>query len=85
MILVQKKDSKDFKPRARQNVVFEHGYLIGKLGREKVCALKKDDVETPNDISGIVYTPMDNNQAWKISVAKEMKKVGYNIDFNKIL
>lgn len=35
------KDTNDFKPRARQNVVFEHGYLIGKLGREKVHALKK--------------------------------------------
>ena len=34
----------DLKPRARQNVVFEHGYLIGKLGRNKVCALVKEEV-----------------------------------------
>ncbi|MBS1582296.1 MAG: nucleotide-binding protein, partial [Bacteroidetes bacterium] len=40
--------------RARQNVVFEHGYLIGKIGRKNVCALVKGDVETPNDISGVV-------------------------------
>lgn len=79
------KDTNDFKPRARQNVVFEHGYLIGKLGREKVHALKKDNVETPNDISGIVYTEMDSGKAWQIAIAKEMKKVGYDIDFNKIM
>ncbi len=42
--------------RARQNVVFfEHGYLISKLGRNNVCALVKQSVEIPNDISGIVY------------------------------
>jgi hypothetical protein len=33
--------------RARQNVVFEHGYLMAKLGRKNVCALVKDDIETP--------------------------------------
>ena len=41
--------------RARQNVVLEHGYLMGKLGRSKVCALVKGDVEMPSDIDGIVY------------------------------
>ena len=47
-------DDNQLKPRARQNVVFEHGYLIGKLGRDRVCALMKDEVEYPNDISGIL-------------------------------
>ena len=68
--------------RARQNVVFEHGYLISKLGRNNVCALVKPSVETPNDISGIVYIPFDSNGGWKIPLAKEMKSSGYEIDFN---
>ena len=68
--------------RARQNVVFEHGYLIGKLGRNNVCALVKESVETPNDISGIVYISLDSNGGWKIPLAKEMKSSGYEIDFN---
>jgi len=71
--------------RARQNVVFEHGYLIAKLGRSNVCALVKQEVETPNDISGIVYIPFDSNEGWKIPLAKEMKNSGYEVDFNLFL
>jgi predicted nucleotide-binding protein len=67
------------RPRARQNVVFEHGYLIGKLGRPRVCALVKGDVETPNDISGIVYISMDDFGGWKEPLKREMKTNGYNL------
>lgn len=76
-------DSKKF--RARQNVVFEHGYLIARLGRDNVCALVKQGVETPNDISGIVYVTFDSNGGWKISLAKEMKRSGYAVDLNLFL
>lgn len=65
--------------RARQNVVFEHGYLMAKLGRENVCALVKGEIETPNDISGVVYVPLDGYGGWKNAVAKELKACGYFI------
>lgn len=71
--------------RARQNVVFEHGFLMGKIGRNNVCALVKGNVEYPNDISGVVYEDMDNNGAWKLKVAKELKAAGYQIDMNNII
>lgn len=73
------------KPRARQNVVFEHGYLIGKLGRHNVCALVKGDVEIPNDISGVVYVPLDSHGGWHLAVAKEMRNSGYAVDMNKVI
>jgi predicted nucleotide-binding protein len=72
------------KARARQNVVFEHGFLIGKIGRGKVCALVKGDIETPNDISGVVYVNMDDSDAWCFKIAKELKKAGYDIDLNDL-
>lgn len=71
------------KYRARQNVVFEHGYLMCKLGRSKVCALVKGDVETPGDISGVVYIKMDSAGAWKIQLANNLKAAGLEVDLNK--
>ena len=71
--------------RARQNVVFEHGYLIGKIGRRNVCALVKDEIEVPNDISGVVYIPMnEDDDSWGYKLAKEMKVSGLDIDMNKL-
>lgn len=78
-------DEENYKARARQNVVFEHGYLIGKIGRKNVCALVKGEIETPNDISGVVYISMDDNNAWHIAIARELKKAGYEIDMNKLV
>jgi predicted nucleotide-binding protein len=67
------------KNRARQNVVFEHGYLMAKLGRKNVCALVKGEIETPNDISGVVYVTIDTFSAWKNQVAKELIACRYSI------
>lgn len=65
--------------RARQNVVFEHGFLIGKLGRSRVVAVVKGQVETPNDISGVVYVAMDTEGNWKQELTKEMRGAGYKV------
>lgn len=78
-------DSQPLKPRARQNVVFEHGYLNAKLGRNRVCALVEEGVEYPGDLSGVVYIPIDQNGAWKIKVANEMKAAGIDVDMNKVV
>ena len=77
-------DKPELKKRARQNVVFEHGFLIGKIGRNNVCALVKGDIETPNDISGVVYVKMDEEDAWHLKIAKELRNSGYKIDMNKL-
>ncbi|XDF33605.1 nucleotide-binding protein [Paracidovorax avenae] len=71
--------------RARQNVVFEHGYLIGRLGRQNVSALVDGKLELPNDISGVVYISLDEGSAWQLQLAKEMKQSGYKIDMNKLI
>ena len=78
-------DKNNIRERARQNVVFEHGYLIGKLGRENVCALVKGDIEKPNDISGLVYIELDSQKAWRFNIARDMKKLGYDIDLNNLI
>ncbi|NMY16014.1 nucleotide-binding protein [Pseudomonas sp. WS 5019] len=72
----------ELKARARQNVIFEHGYLMGKLGRANVVPLVAGSIELPSDISGIVYI---TDKDWQVDIAKEMKDAGYEIDFNKLL
>ncbi len=79
-----KADSEE-KPRARQNVILELGYFVGRLGRDRVCALLKDTVEMPSDYVGVVYVSWDDAGAWKMEIAKEMHAAGYDIDFNKVI
>lgn len=71
--------------RARQNVVLELGYFLGKLGRERVVALRRGDVEIPSDILGVVYTPFDDGGAWKQLLARELKAADYEIDWSLVV
>lgn len=73
------------KLRARQNVIFELGYFIGRLGRNRVCALYRPDVEIPSDYSGVLYQELDERGAWRLELAKELKAAGLPIDMNKAL
>ena len=72
------------KLRARQNIIFELGYLRGGLGSKRLCALYKEGVELPSYIRGVVYVPMDGAGEWKESIVREMKSVGLLIDENKV-
>ena len=75
------KDATSENLRARQNVVFEAGYFMGKLGRENVVLIANPDIEIPSDLKGVVYT---NEKSWQIDVLKELKAIGYAIDLNKL-
>ena len=70
--------------RARQNVVLELGYFMAKLGRSRVCVLKDPEVETPSDILGIIYTPLDARGSWRYELADELKAAGYAVDLNDL-
>ncbi len=73
------------KPRARQNVVLELGYFIGILGRARVCALLKGDIEIPTDFAGVLYKPIDAKGAWRFELAREIKAAGIEVDLNNAL
>ncbi len=73
------KTESDDKPRARQNVVFEMGYFIGKLGRERVFLLLENGVQKPGDLDGIIYIPIDSADGWKLKLVRELKVAGYRV------
>jgi predicted nucleotide-binding protein len=72
------------RPRARQNVILELGYFVGRLGRKKVCPLIEGDVELPSDVLGVVWVTLDAHEGWHMKLAKELRAAGFDIDLNKI-
>ena len=75
----------NLKWRARQNVTREMFWFAGRLGRDRVCALRKGDVEMPSDFAGVGYIEMDDRGAWKAVVLKELETAGYEVDWKKAL
>lgn len=69
------------KDRARQNVVFEAGFFMGRLGRERVIILADQGVELPSDLKGVVYT---GSSSWQLDVLRELRAIGFSVDYNKI-
>ena len=63
--------------RARPNVIFEFGYFVGKLTRNRVCCLYTGDVEIPSDLKGLVYKRYHNSvEEVAYSIQKDLKVVG---------
>ena len=71
--------------RARQNVIFELGYFVGKLGRGRACLLRKGNAEVPSDLYGVVYTEMDGADGWKIKLARELRAARLKFDTDSVL
>lgn len=66
--------------RARQNVIFEFGYFVGKLGRRRVCCLYRGDVVLPSDLHGLVYKKYERSvEEVAYSILKELQAAGYQI------
>jgi predicted nucleotide-binding protein len=73
------------RPRARQNVILELGFFLGKLGRNNVLALYRHegDFELPSDYQGVLWTPYD--AGWRLKLVQELRSSGYNTDANRLL
>jgi predicted nucleotide-binding protein len=78
-------EPKNLKPRARQNVILELGYFMGKLSRFRVCALFKKGVEIPSDYQGVLYIELDPAGAWKKNLAQELVEANFSIDLDGLL
>jgi len=80
------KAGEEFRSRVRQNVLLELGYFLGRLGRDRVCALAStQDMEIPTDFAGVVWEPLDKNGGWKQTLARELDAVGFVIDWNLVM
>jgi predicted nucleotide-binding protein len=78
------KDDGELEKRTRQNVIFEAGYFMGKIGRENTIILLEQGLNFPSDLEGYVYFEIDKKQRWHLDVAKELKELGFKIDMNDL-
>jgi predicted nucleotide-binding protein len=73
-------DDKKIEFRARQNVIFEFGYFLAKLGRRNVCCIYKEGVNLPNDIAGLLYKQVGETiDSIGYEIIKELKAIGLKI------
>ncbi len=70
--------------RARQNVIFELGFFLGQLGRERVAVLVDEGVEKPSDISGLVYIALDSAGAWKSALGRELEAASITVNYARM-
>lgn len=72
-------------PRARQNVILELGYFVGRLGRDFVAALLVGEVDLPSDVRGVAYIPyQDTNEVWKGLLLRELRHTHMPINLDAI-
>ena len=80
----RKNKARKMQSRTRQNVVFEMGYFMALLGRERVMLLLQEGVEEPSDLKGIVYTQLDKDGNWKHRLVKELREQGYHVSSDSL-
>jgi predicted nucleotide-binding protein len=75
------------KLRPRQDVVFELGFLLGKLGRSNVIVFQREcqNFEVPTDFEGMKVTAFDDRDSWKLALIRELINCGLAVDGDRIL
>jgi predicted nucleotide-binding protein len=77
------------KLKPRQDVIFELGFLLGKLGKEKVLVLyresEKGEFEVNTDFEGVTSAPFDNLDSWKLALLRGLLGSGYQVEGDRIL
>jgi predicted nucleotide-binding protein len=84
-LLSPDEELKDGSKRARQNVILEIGYFLGKLDKSRVKLVKKGDTEIPSDLSGILYENYDEAGSWKIKLCKDLQAAGIFVDLEAVI
>ncbi len=75
------------KLRPQQDVIFELGFVLGKLGKDKVMVLfrESDTFEVPTIFASLKVTAFDDRDSWKLALLRELASSGYVVDGDRIL
>jgi len=71
----------------RQDVALMFGFLLGKLGKDRVLAFYKEspNFEFPIDFEGVKFTALDDRGSWKHTLIRELVGCGYTVDAERLL
>jgi predicted nucleotide-binding protein len=73
--------------RPQQEAIFELGFLLGKLSKDKVLILfrEAENFEVPTNFAGLKVTAFDDRDSWKLALVRELANNGYSIEGDRIL
>lgn len=66
-------------------LLLELGFLMGALGRDRICFLVAGNVAMAPPWEGVVRLPMDEAGMWHLLLARAMKQAGLDVDMNRAL
>ena len=71
----------------KQDVILLFGFLLGKLGKDRVLAFYR---ESPNfvfpiDFEGVKFAALDDRESWKRVLIRELVGCGYTVDTERLL
>ncbi len=71
----------------RQDVLLMFGFLLGKLGKDKVLAFYREspNFAFPIEFEGVKFTALDDRDSWKLSLIRELTGCGYTVDAERLL
>lgn len=79
-VIKSRNKEEELKSRARQNVILELGYFMGKLGRDRVCCIYKGEMDIPSDISGVAHLSYERkiDDCYR-DIIRELREAHYEI------
>jgi predicted nucleotide-binding protein len=83
IVLMTPDDDTHTGKRARQNVILELGYFLGRFrgnSMRRIVVIKHGDVEIPSDISGVIYMEFFKNpDELHLKLKKQFAHWGYQL------
>ena len=70
-----------------QDVTLMFGFLLGKLGKDRVLAFYKENsnLKVPIEFEGVKFTALDDRDSWKFALIRELTTCGYTVDAERLL
>ncbi|MCW3995481.1 MAG: nucleotide-binding protein [Candidatus Bathyarchaeota archaeon] len=70
-----------------QDVTLMFGFLLGKLGKDRVLAFYRENpnFKVPIEFEGVKFTALDDRDSWKHTLIRELTSSGYSVDSERLL